>query len=263
MPSIRVGIGGWTFPPWRGVFYPPGLPHARELAYASEHLTTIEINGTFYGAQKPESFARWRAETPDGFVFSVKAARATTHRKDPAEIEASVHRFLGSGVTELGEKLGPILWQFPPTRQFDAQAFEGFLALLPNALDGVPLRHVVEARHSSFDDPAAIALLRRFGVARAMIDSDKQHLLGDQTADFVYARLQRSQEAQPDGYPPDALDLWAGRFRAWSRGDAVTDLPLVDAAAAPAPRDCYVYFISGDKVRAPAAAMAMLGRVGG
>ena len=264
MASIRVGIGGWTFPPWRGVFYPPGLPHAQELAYASEQLTSIEINGTFYGAQKPESFARWRAETPDGFVFSVKAARATTYRKDPAEAEVAIRRFLESGVTELAEKLGPILWQFPPTRKFDPAAFQAFLAMLPKAQDGIPLRHVVEARHPSFVDPAAIALLRRFGVARAMVDSDKQALLGDQTADFVYARLERSQEAEADGYPPADLDHWTDRFRAWSRGRAVTDLPLAEEGeTSKAARDCYVYFISGDKVRAPAAAMAMLGRLRG
>lgn len=263
MASIRVGIGGWTFPPWRGVFYPPGLPHAQELGYASERLTSIEINATFYGAQKPESFARWRAATPDGFVFAVKAARATTHRKEPADIEAAVGRFLGSGITELAEKLGPILWQFPPTRKFDAGALEAFLALLPKAQDGVPLRHVVEARHPSFSDPAYVALLRRFGVAHALIDSDKQALLADQTADFVYARLQRSQETEAEGYPPAALDRWADRFRAWSSGRAVEDLPRVDATASggAAGRDCYVYFISGDKVRAPAAAMAMLGRL--
>ncbi len=262
MPSIRVGIGGWTFAPWRGVFYPPGLPHAQELAYASAHLTAIEINGTFYGAQKPESFARWRDETPEGFVFSVKAARATTYRKDPAEAAESIERFLTSGVTELGPKLGPILWQFPPTRAFDPALFEAFLALLPDKQDGLKLRHVVEARHPSFTDPAAIALLRRFGVARALVDSDKQALLGDQTADFVYARLERSQADEPNGYPPAAMDLWAGRFRAWSRGEAVTDLPYAEAVATNAPpRDCFVYFIAGDKVRAPAAAMAMLKRL--
>ncbi|MEJ1975129.1 MAG: DUF72 domain-containing protein [Acetobacteraceae bacterium] len=176
------------------------------------------MNATFYGAQKPESFARWRAATPDGFVFAVKAARATTHRKEPADIEAAVGRFLGSGITELAEKLGPILWQFPPTRKFDAGALEAFLALLPKAQDGVPLRHVVEARHPSFSDPAYVALLRRFGVAHALIDSDKQALLADQTADFVYARLQRSQETEAEGYPPAALDRWADRFRAWSSG---------------------------------------------
>ncbi|MBV9785056.1 MAG: DUF72 domain-containing protein [Acidisphaera sp.] len=260
---IRAGIGGWIFPPWRGAFYPVGLPQARELDYASRHVTTIEINATFYGSQKPESFRRWAAETPDHFVFSVKAPRVATHRRALAEAAPTIERFFASGVLELGEKLGPILWQFPPTRRFDAEAFETFLALLPSERQGTTLRHAVEVRDASFCDPAFPALLRRFGVAWAFVDSDKHALAGDVTADFVYARLQRTEEAEPTGYPATALDLWADRFRRWAGGEPVTELALADSLHKPRRRvrDCFVYFISGAKVRAPAAAMALLERL--
>jgi uncharacterized protein YecE (DUF72 family) len=260
--SIHVGIGGWTFPPWRGAFYPPGLPHARELEYASSKLTAIEINGTFYRTQTPASFARWAAETPDGFVFAVKAPRVATYRNALHEAEPSIARFLGSGLTELGAKLGPLLWQFPPTRTFDTAAMEGFLALLPASQGGIPLRHVVEARHPSFGDPAWIALLRRFGVAHAIVERDDSPL-GDVTADFVYARLQRNDAAAPHGYADAALEAWAGRLRAWAAGRKVDDLRCVVPVAKgrPPPRDCFAFFISGDKIRAPDAAMAMLARL--
>jgi uncharacterized protein YecE (DUF72 family) len=260
--SIRVGIGGWTFAPWRGSFYPPGLPHAQELEYASSKLTAIEINGTFYRSQTPASFARWAAETPDSFVFAVKAPRVATYRNALHESEPSIARFLESGLTELGAKLGPLLWQFPPTRKFDTAAMEGFLALLPLSYEGMALRHVIEARHPSFDDPAWIALLRRFGVAHAIVERDDTPL-GDVTADFVYARLERNDAAAPHGYAEAALDAWAQRLRAWAAGRRVDDLRCSGPAAKgrQPPRDCFAFFISGDKVRAPDAAMAMLARL--
>ena len=260
--SLYVGIGGWTFAPWRGAFFPPGLPHARELDYASRKLTAIEINGTFYRTQTPASFARWAAETPDGFVFAVKAPRVATYRNALAESAPSIARFLESGLTELGAKLGPILWQFPPTRKFEAEAMEGFLAMLPSSHGGVGLRHVVEARHPSFGDPAWIALLRRFGVAHAIVERDDSPL-GDVTADFVYARLERNDDAAPEGYAEDALDRWAARLRAWAAGRRVDDLrcSAPPETGKPPARDCFAFFISGDKVRAPDAAMAMLARL--
>ena len=264
MAAIHIGIGGWNFPPWRGTFYPQGLPHAQELRYASGCLTSIEINATFYGSQKPASFAKWRAETPDGFVFSVKAPRVATHRRALAESAASITRFLQSGLTELGDRLGPILWQFPPTRQFDPAALQPFIDLLPPSHDGLTLRHAIEARHPSFADPAWTALLRQAGVANVIVDSDKHTLLGDITAGFVYVRLQRNDETEPEFYAGAGLDQWADRLRRWAAGEAVTDLPAAaEPAAPPRPRDCFAYFIGGDKVRAPIAARAMLARVAG
>ncbi len=256
--ALHVGIGGWTFAPWRGRFYPAGLTHAKELAYAASKLTAIEINGTFYRTQTPASFAKWRAEVPDGFVFALKAPRVTTHRTALAESEPSIARFLDSGLLELGDRLGPILWQFPPTRRFDPAAFHAFLALLPASHRGVTLRHVVEARHDSFVDPAWYALLQRHGVAAAIVDSDKQALRGELTGAFAYARLQRNAEAEPDGYPEDALAAWAARVAGWRTGRAVTDLPCDAPDTRPAPRECFVFFISGDKARAPDAAQAFL-----
>ena len=261
MAAIHVGIGGWNFPPWRGVFYPPGLPHAQELAYAGARLGAIEINATFYGRQKPESFRKWRDAVPEGFVFAVKASRFTTHRRELREAGESVQAFLVSGVTGLGPKLGPVLWQFPPTRKFEREAFAAFLALLPPTQDGVRLRHAIETRHESFADPAYVDLLREHGVAHAIIESDKHTLLADLTADFVYARLERSSEAEPEGYATAALDGWAKRIKAWSTGKAADDLPRAGAKAGRAAREAFVFFISGDKVRAPDAAMAFQGRL--
>ena len=262
MARIRVGIGGWVFPPWRGVFYPPGLAQARELEHASRRVTAIEINGTFYGAQKPESFRRWHDQTPDDFVFSVKASRYATHRRELAGAGASVERFITGGVLELGPKLGPILWQFPPSTRFDVADFAAFLALLPAEAGGRALRHVVEIRHQSFADQRFIALLRRHRVAVALIDSDKHPLIADVTSDFVYARLRRSVASEPAGYPPAALDAWAERFRRWSAGGEPGDLPRHDPAPPPSQaRDCFVYFISGAKEHNPAAAEALIARV--
>jgi uncharacterized protein YecE (DUF72 family) len=262
-PTIRAGIGGWTFEPWRGTFYPPKLPHARELGFASRQLTSIEINGTFYRTQTPDSFRKWAAETPDGFVFSLKGPRYATNRSKLAEAGPSIERFFGSGVLELGAKLGPVLWQFAPTKKFDADDFAAFLALLPPTVDGRAIRHVVEVRHDSFLVPEFIALLRQHRVAVAFADSDKYPAIADVTADFVYARLQRTSEDNPTGYPSDALDAWARRFEAFAAGGQPDDLPFIAPveASAATKRDCFVYFISGAKVRAPAAAMAFLQRL--
>ncbi len=244
--GIRVGIGGWVFPPWRGVFYPPRLPQSRELGYASRQVTAIEINGTFYGAQKPASFRRWHDETPDNFMFSVKGPRFATHRRDLATAGPSIERFLASGVLELGDKLGPILWQFTPFLHFDEAGFGDFLALLPHMAEGRRLRHVVEVRHPSFATPAFPALLQRHNIAVALVDDEKVPLFLDITADFVYARLRRAVLDEPAGYSAAALDQWAARAGEWAKGGC----------------DCFVYFINGAKVRAPAAATALLARLG-
>jgi uncharacterized protein YecE (DUF72 family) len=261
--GIRVGIGGWTFEPWRGTFYPPDLAQKRELEYASRHLTSIEINGTYYGSQKPESFIRWREETPDGFVFSLKAPRFATSRKVLAEAGSSIERFFASGVTELGEKLGPINWQFPPTKQYDPEDFGAFLKLLPPELDGHVIRHVVEVRHASFAVPGFIAQARAHSVAIVLTDKDGFPHIHDVTADFVYARLQRSSEDVETGYAPKALDAWAKRARAWSEGGAPGDLATLAEAPKQAPRDVFIYMINGFKPKAPFAAMALIKRLAG
>lgn len=262
MASIRAGIGGWVFPPWRGVFYPEGLAQSRELAHASRQVTSIEINGTFYGAQKPTSFRKWYGETPDDFVFSVKGPRYATHRRVLGEAGSSVERFLASGVLELREKLGPILWQFPPTMKFDEANFAAFLDLLPREREGRALRHVLEVRHSSFGVPGFIDLLRRYGAAVAMVDDKDRPAIQDVTADFVYARLRRSEEDEPTGYPRTALDQWVKRARTWSDGGQPADATCHHPARAKnEARDCFIYFINGAKVRAPAAAVAFLERL--
>jgi uncharacterized protein YecE (DUF72 family) len=261
---IHVGIGGWNFPPWRGVFYPEGLAQAKELAYAGAHLTAIEINSTYYGSQKPESFRKWAASVPDGFVFSVKASRFATNRRVLREGADSIKRFLGSGVTELGDRLGPLLWQFAPTKKFDEADFAGFLELLPATLDGRTLRHVVEVRHDSFRSPAFVALLRKSGVAVVYAEHATYPGIAHVTADFVYARLQRGKDSIPTAYPPEALDQWAARVRTWAEGREPDDLPHVDAdhKLGKKPRDVFVYFSHEGKVRAPAAAMALIERIG-
>jgi uncharacterized protein YecE (DUF72 family) len=259
---IRVGIGGWVFKPWRGTFYPEGLPQARELEHASRAVTTIEINGTFYGSQKPESFRRWAAETPDDFVFSLKGPRFTTHRGVLAEAGPSVERFFASGVLELKDKLGPVLWQMPPTKAFNPEDFAAFLAMLPQRLDGRAIRHVVETRHPSFCVPEYVALMRKFSVAIALIDSESNPLIADVTSDFLYLRLQRTAEEIATGYPAEALVAWAKRAQAWAEGGAPSDLPTrAPAPRALAKRDVFIYMISGAKVRAPAAAQALLAKL--
>ena len=260
--TIRVGIGGWTFEPWRGGFYPKGLSQKRELEYASRKLTSIEINGTYYGSQKPESFAKWREETPDGFVFSLKAPRFSVARRVLAEAGESIERFFASGLMELKDKLGPINWQFMPTKQFDPADFEAFLKLLPKSVEGRDIRHVVEVRHESFKTPEFIALLRAYRVAVVLTDKDSFPHIHDVTGPFVYARLQRSLEDVETGYAAMALDAWTGRARAWARGDAPSDLALIAEREKDAkPRDVFVYMINGFKPKAPFAAMAMIERL--
>lgn len=227
---IRIGIGGWTFAPWRdGAFYPKGLPQRRELEHASRALDSIEINGTFYGSQKPESFRNWHAETPDDFLFAVKGPRFATNRRELAGAGESIARFLSSGLTELGDKLGPINWQFAATKKFDATDFAAFLKLLPPEHDGRPLRHAVEVRHPSFDDPAFFAMARDHGVA-VIEDGDSAYPhIAARTAGFAYLRLMGSTAEAPH-YPPALLEGWARRIRALA-----------------AEGDVFCYIISGEK----------------
>ena len=261
--QIRVGIGGWTYEPWRNNFYPEKLAHSRELEYASGKLTAIEINATYHGTQKPTSFAKWRDETPEGFVFSVKASRFATNRKLLAEGRDSVARFVDSGISQLGPKLGPIVWQFMPTKRFEPDDFEAFLNLLPKAVDGLLLRHVLEVRHDSFKTPAYLQLARRHGCATVFADSGDYPSFADLTADFVYARLMRTASSVPTGYASASLDQWSQRARFWASGGEPADLPRVEAESAIAapPRDVFLFFISGAKERAPAAAMELIKRL--
>lgn len=261
-PRIRIGIGGWTYEPWRGPFYPAGLPHKRELEYAGRRLTSIEVNGTFYGSQKPESFARWHDETPDGFVFSLKGPRYATNRKVLAEAGASVERFLTGGLLELKDKLGPINWQLAATKKFDPEDFEGFLKLLPASVEGRALRHAVEVRHPSFQTPELIDLARRYGVAIVVAGDSDYPTIADPTADFVYARIMGTSEGEPLGYSPAALDRWAERARSWAAGGMAEGLETVGPAAERRPRDVFLYVISGHKVGNPAAAQALIERIG-
>jgi uncharacterized protein YecE (DUF72 family) len=259
--TIRVGIGGWTYEPWRGPFYPAKLPHAKELAYAAERLTAIEVNGTYYRSQSEAVFRKWASETPDGFVLSLKGTRFATQRGKLAEAGPSVTRFFESGPTALGDKLGPVLWQFAPTRKFDPEDVEAFFGLLPREVDGRRIRHVVEARHESFVTPDFIGLARRCGVAIVLADSDEHPLIANLTADFAYLRLQRSQDVET-GYDAEALDLWASRTRALASGHVPAELGRVADVAEPGGRDVFVFFIGGEKVRNPAAAQALIARLG-
>jgi uncharacterized protein YecE (DUF72 family) len=260
--NIYVGIGGWTYEPWRGVFYPKGLPHARELGYAGEHLTSIEVNGTFYRTQTPATFRKWASEVPEQFVFSLKGPRYAVNRRVLKEAGDSIKRFLDSGVTELGPRLGPLLWQFTPYKKFDEADFGGFLELLPKTFDGRTLRHVVEVRHDSFKADAFVALLRKFEVPVVFAEHDTYPAIADITADFVYARLQKGDEKLKAGYPPKALDGWAARSKTWAQGGEPKDLPRVTKISAKTqPRDVFVYFIHEAKIRAPAAAMALIEKV--
>lgn len=244
MSSIRVGIGGWTFEPWRGVFYPDGLRQKDELAYAASKLTAIEINGTYYSSFKPASFAGWAKAAPDGFKYAVKASRFCTNRKVLADGKESIAKFLNQGIAELGDRLGPILWQFMATKKFDEGDFTGFLDLLPDNLDGLPLRHALEVRHESFVDPAFYALAKSRNAAIVFADHPEFPRIDEPTADFAYARLMGTQEDIASGYDDGALDGWAKAAKGWAkRGDT------------------YIFMISGAKVRAPAAAMALIDRL--
>ncbi len=257
--TIRVGVGGWTFEPWRDNFYPKGLAAARELEYASRKLTAIEVNGTYYSTQKPATFARWRNETPDGFVFSLKANRFATNRRVLAEAGESVQRFVDSGIAELGTKLGPIVWQFAPTKRFDAADFEAFLQLLPPRVSGLPLRHVLDVRHDTFRCAEYLALARRHGAATVFTDSDDYPSFADVTGDFVYVRTMRTEAKLPQGCAPQALAQIAACCEAWRRGGEPAALPRIEPAPPPAAaRDVFLFFISGAKEKAPAAAMGVI-----
>jgi uncharacterized protein YecE (DUF72 family) len=261
--KIFVGIGGWTFEPWRGAFYPNGLPHAKELAYASERLTSIEINGTFYRSQTPATFRKWASEVPPGFVFALKGPRFAVNRRVLKEAGDSIQRFLASGITELGDHLGPLLWQFAPTKKFDPADFGGFLELLPKEFDRRPLRHVIEVRHDSFRTGEFISLLRQFAMPVVFTDHTKYPNMADITGDLVYARLQRGKDTVKTAYEPKDIAAWADRLRSWASGSTPDDLPLVEAVrkAKAAPRDVFAYVIHEGKVRAPAGAMALIKRL--
>jgi uncharacterized protein YecE (DUF72 family) len=279
--DVRTGISGWRYPPWRGVFYPPGLPQRRELEYASGRLRTIEINGSFYSLQRPESYARWAAETPEDFLFSVKGPRFVTHLKKLAGVETPLANFFASGVLALGRKLGPVLWQLPPTLGYDEQRLAAFFDLLPRttgaaaalagrhdermegraltvAADDRPLRHALEVRHRTFAVPAFVDLLRSYDVALVVADTaGKWPALHDVTADFVYLRLHGDQELYVSGYDPPAIATWAARVRTWAAGGTPADGTTLAPPAAREPRDVYAYFDNDVKVRAPFDAIAL------
>lgn len=261
--TIRAGIGGWTFEPWEGTFYPEKWPKKRQLEYAASKLKTIEVNGTYYSGFKPETFAKWAAETPDGFVFSIKGNRFVTNRKVLAEAGGSMEKFFAQGLEELGPKLGPIVWQFAPTKKFDAGDFEGFLKLLPDSHAGLPLRHALEVRNPTFAVPEFVALARKYGAAICYAHHHDYPELADITAGFVYARLQKGEDDIATAYAPGDLDGWAARAKIWAQGGQPDDLPLADPSAKPEnkPRDVFVYFIHEGKVRAPHGAMALQERV--
>jgi uncharacterized protein YecE (DUF72 family) len=245
MATVRVGIGGWVFPPWRGTFYPKDVKQADELAYASRHVTAIEINGTFYRLQTPPSYKKWHDEAPEDFVFSLKGSRFITHRNDLSSAAPFMERFFASGMKELGPKLGPILWQFAAGLKFDEANVASFLEALPKTLGNRKLRHVLEVRSNSFKDPAFFKLMEKHEAAIAWVEDTKVPLIDTVTTDFVYTRLRQCSEDEPNGYPPDAFDKIAKRFQAHAK----------------AGRDCFVYFINGAKVRAPHAAMALIERL--
>jgi uncharacterized protein YecE (DUF72 family) len=257
--KIRIGVGGWTYQPWRGSFYPEGLTQTRELEYASRKLTSIEVNGTYYGSQKPATFAKWRDETPDDFVFSVKAPRFAVNRTELASAGPSITRFVSGGVTELGKKLGPINWQFLPTKKFEPDDFKAFLAMLPPESKGLNLRHVVEVRHESFRTAEFVALLREHQVAAVIAGDSDYPQIADATAPFVYARIMGTKQSQQLGYSKAALETWAARAQAWAAGESPADLDSVTPDKAKGmPRDVYLYVISGHKVSNPSAAMALI-----
>ena len=242
---IRIGIGGWSFEPWRGPFYPEGLRQKDELAYAAAHVTAIEINATYYRSQSPKSFAGWAQAAPEGFRFAVKASRFCTNRRILAEAGESVGKFVNQGIAELGDKLGPVLWQFMPTKQFDPEDFGAFLKLLPGQIGGLPLRHALEVRHESFRDPAFVAMARSAGAAIVLADHADYPLIEERTADFTYARLMQSRENETTGYAPAEIAKWKETAEDWAKDG-----------------EAYAFFISGAKVRNPAAAQALIARLG-
>lgn len=261
--TIRAGMGGWTFKPWEGTFYPETLPKKQQLRFASAQVPTIEVNGTYYSGFKPETYAKWRDETPDGFVFSIKGNRFVTNRKVLAEAGESMGRFFGQGLEELGPKLGPIVWQFAPAKTFDPDDFEAYLKLLPAKAGGIALRHVLEVRNASFAVPEFVALARRHKVAICYAHHHDYPEFADVTADFVYARLQKGEDGVPTAYAPADLEAWMKRAKLWAAGSQPGDLPLADPDAKPPklPRDVFVYIIHEGKLRAPQGAMALMERL--
>lgn len=241
---VRVGIGGWTFEPWRNNFYPPGLPHSKELHYASRQFSAIEVNGTFYSTFQPKTFAKWHDETPEDFVFSLKAHRVTTHRRDLSTAGESIARFVGSGIAALGDKLGPLLWQFMPSKVFAAADVEAFLRLLPREVQGRPLRHVLDVRHPSFACEEYLELLTRHGCTTVYTDSEKFPSIPHARNGLAYLRLMRSEADCATGYEPQKLAAWVKGARDW-------------IAMGP-DREALVFFINGAKERAPAAAQEFL-----
>ena len=284
--NVRIGISGWRYKPWRGVFYPPKLPQKKELAFASNAFDSVEINGTFYSLQRPESFARWASETPDGFVFAVKGPRYITHMRRLRDVGAPLANFFASGVLQLGAKLGPILWQFPPNFPFDPGRIEDFFKILPRDTHSAsslarrrdrriiskasfkcrvdaPLRYAMEIRHQSFVTPEFIELLRRYNVALVCADTVDWPRLMDITADFVYCRLHGSEELYISGYDDQSLDSWAERVAAWACGREPAGAERVIASdnAQKRPREVFVYFDNDVKVRAPVDAKNLKARV--
>lgn len=259
---IRVGIGGWTYEPWRGLFFPEKLPKAKELSHASRRVTSIEVNGTFYSTFTPSTFRRWADETPDDFIFSLKAPRYAVNRRVLSEAGPSIDKFFGSGVGELKSKLGPILWQLAPTKKYDAGDIAAFIELLPKSIDGLKLRHALEVRHEGFRSADFITQVRKANIAVVLADSKKYPLIADLSADFVYVRLQEAKAEVETGYDAIALEMWATLAKSWERGEEPDKFPL----AAPKgktlkSRDVFIYFINGAKERAPAAAEALIQRL--
>jgi uncharacterized protein YecE (DUF72 family) len=283
--AIRIGISGWTYAPWRGTFFPAGLRQRKELAYASRHVRSIEINGTFYSLQRPSSYAKWAGEVPDDFIFSVKAPRYITHIRRLKDVAIPVANFFASGVLRLGSKLGPILWQLPPSLPFNSGVLDTFLGFLPRDTAGAakiarrhddnvkqpwwdagpnrPLRHALEVRHRSFLNSEFIALLRAHGVAVVVADTaGKWPFVEDVTADFVYVRLHGDAELYVSGYTAPALKRWAAKIRAWSAGrNAPRARLVVPGAPSRRPRDVYVYFDNDVKTQAPYDAMNLAHRL--
>jgi uncharacterized protein YecE (DUF72 family) len=285
---VRIGISGWRYPPWRGVFYPKGLPQRRELAHASRALSTVEINGSFYSLQRPESYLQWRAETPDDFVFSVKGGRFITHMKKLNDVDLPLANFFASGVLALGDKLGPILWQLPPNLGFHPDRLSEFFDQLPRTTAAAarlaeghderlkdrawtvtdadrPVRHALEVRHKTFETPAFVDLLRRHDIALVVADTaGKWPFLEDVTSNFVYARLHGSEELYVSGYDDASLDTWAGKIRGWAAGENPPDAKTIAAPvrAKPGGRDVFVYFDNDVKVRAPFDAMSLAEKLG-
>ncbi len=262
MSVIHVGIGGWDYEPWRETFYPQGLSKKKQLEYVGQQLTATEINATYYKLQRPELFAGWAKMVPDGFKFAVKASRFATNRKNLGDAGESIGKFCAQGFTELGDKLGPILWQLAPTKKFDPEEIRAFLMLLPTNRDGIRLRHALEVRHESFCSREFIAMARAAGVAIVFADHETYPEIADVAADFVYARLQRTQAEEEAGYPAKTLDRWAKVARGWAKGESPAGLNYVSKAEAPAgPREVFAFFISCAKERNPAAAKALIGRL--